>query len=141
MRHSFDLGQLTESETLLLRNRIKQAFRHRFCHEGEQEVVLLQTKEHLAGNSSKLVSLCPDDRLSVECIFQCFFYFTNPISVFYLLLFHVDFNGSFNFNEKAEFCSGSSSMVKEKTPSTLRMSNLDDKVSQSPTGYISKHER
>ena len=43
----FDLGRVTESETLLpVWNLIKKTFHQRCHHEGEQEVVLLQSKEH-----------------------------------------------------------------------------------------------
>ena len=37
----FYLGRLTETETLLLRSRIKQTLRHRFRHKGKSEVVLM----------------------------------------------------------------------------------------------------
>ena len=45
--------------------------------------------------ASKLVSLCPDDWLSVECSFPFCMYSNNPISVFCHLLFSLDINGSF----------------------------------------------
>ena len=58
-----------------------------------------------AGNTSKSVSLCPDDRLTVECICPFFMHFPNAISIFCLPSLSLGINAPFNFSEKAEFCS------------------------------------
>ena len=99
----FDLGRLSET---LHRNRKEKNISSTFSSQrGIRGRFFAEKTTLFAGNGSKLVSLCPDDRLSIECIFPFCMYFTNPISVFILLSLSLDITVCINFKEKAEFCS------------------------------------